>query len=142
MASLIDNPVKLQKAIRRINQPDCFTWMNGIEITAIREGYAEGTLTLSDTSMDVTGCAHKGVLFALMDQAAAAAAVGSGYNCVTLNCESHFLTPVREKCVLTGEAHLVNTSGDITTYRTVVRRGTELIAMGTFIFYLTGVLPE
>jgi acyl-CoA thioesterase len=123
-----------------MNSDRYFSAANGITITAIRDGYAEGSFPVTLSALDVSGAVHKGALSTLMDSVAAAAAAGSGWNCVTLNCETHFLEPVFPPAQLIGEAHLISTSGRICAYRTAVRQDSRLVATGTYTFYLTGEL--
>ena len=79
--------------LRRSNCEGTFSYENGIRITAVDDGCAEGEMVITSGSMNPLGIVHGGVMCTLMDQVAGVAACSRGSTCRTINCEVRFLSP-------------------------------------------------
>lgn len=82
-----------QAILKRANLPGTFTAENGISVTAVGDGWAEGKLLLSSRHMNPMGIVHGGCLCTMMDQVAGAAACTRGDACRTINCDIRYLNP-------------------------------------------------
>lgn len=65
----------------------------GIETVEYREGYAKAIMPLNGTQCNIFGTAHGGAIFTLADMAMGAAAIGSGFVCVTLTGNISYIKP-------------------------------------------------
>ena len=126
----------------RINRPGLFSSANGIQVTEIREHYAEGELTISSQSMNPRGIVHGGCLGTLMDTVAGIAACTDGRGCVTLNCSVSYLrsaTAGKVKCVVSP----VKVGRTIAVYEAECKgEDGKTLTTGTYTFFLKEVLAE
>ena len=127
----------------RINNPELFAAKSGIQVTSCGEGYAEGVLTVSPSSMNPRGIVHGGCLSTLADTVAGIAACTGGRGCVTLNCSMNYLRAAQDTPVVFCRAEQVRAGGTIGIYTVTLKNasGTEL-ATGTYTFYLKERLQE
>jgi len=76
-----------------VNRPGPFSFENGITITEARPGYAEGVLSVRQSSHNPNGTVHGGCLYTLADTVAGSAACDAQHACVTVNSSFEFLRP-------------------------------------------------
>ena len=99
-------------AIReRSDRPGTFNAVNGVRLTALCDGGAEGEVRLNPL-----GIVHGGVYCTLMDQVAGAAACTRGSRCRTVNCETRFLGAAQGD-VLLGHAQAIHMGRTIVVMR-------------------------
>lgn len=79
--------------LQRANLPGSFTAENGISVTAVGDGWAEGELCADSRHMNPMGIVHGGCLCTMMDQVAGAAACTRGSTSRTINCDIRYLNP-------------------------------------------------
>ena len=77
--------------LRRANLPGSFNVENGIRLTSLSDGGAEGEVRLTAGHLNPLGIVHGGVYCTLLDQVAGAAACTRGSRGLTVNCETRFL---------------------------------------------------
>ncbi len=79
--------------IPRVNAPGQFSYENGIFVTRVEPGLAQGVLRAGPTSINPHGQVHGGALATLMDTVSGCCACSKGGSCVTANCSMEFLRP-------------------------------------------------
>ena len=83
-------------AIReRSDRPGTFSAVNGVRLTALRDGGAEGEVRLTAQHLNPLGIVHGGVYAAMMDHVAGTAACSRGSTCRTVNYDLHYLAPAQ-----------------------------------------------
>ena len=120
----------------RANRPHQFSYENGILVTKIEPGRAEGILNVSENSLNPHGMVHGGALAALADTVGGSCACARGRSCVTAGSSMEFLRPAEGPaitCVATPkkegrtlsviQVELSNAQG-------------KLVATGTFTFFM------
>ena len=128
--------VALESPIHIVNQPHQFSYENGVTLTKVEPGRAEGVLEVGPNSINPYGNVHGGALATLMDTVAGCCACSKGGSCVTANCTMEFLRPATGPtitCVATPkklgrtlsvvQAELRNAQG-------------ALVATGTYTFFM------
>jgi acyl-CoA thioesterase len=85
-------------------QSDPFASSLGIELVELRSGYARMRLQLEQRLLNFIGIPHGAVVFALADQAFAAACNSRGWVSVALNANISFLAAARPNARLTAIA--------------------------------------
>ena len=93
--------------LRRANLPGSFNVENGIRLTSLSDGGAEGEVRLTAGHLNPLGIVHGGVYCTLLDQVAGAAACTRGSRGLTVNCETRFLGIARGD-VLCGHAQAIH----------------------------------
>lgn len=83
-----------KEILDKINEAKGFTKHNNMMITKVGIGQAEGTLRLTQETMNHYGSIHGGALFSLADYVAGVAAASHGTICVTLDANIHYFKPV------------------------------------------------
>ena len=79
--------------LQRANRPGTFTAVNGLRVTSVGDGCAQGEADLTDAHLNPLGIVHGGVYSTMMDQVAGAAACSRGSMCRTVDCEVRFFAP-------------------------------------------------
>ena len=122
--------------VRRANRPGTFTAVNGLRVTSVGDGCAEGEADLTDSHLNPLGIPHGGVYSTMMDQVAGTAACTRGSICRTVNCEVRFLAPAQGGH-LTSRAEAVRMGRSIAVIRAWVEdtEGT-VCAEGIYTFRL------
>ena len=83
-------------AIReRSDRPGTFSAVNGVRLTALCDGGAEGEVRLTAQHLNPLGIVHGGVYAAMMDHVAGTAACSRGSTCRTVNYDLHYLAPAQ-----------------------------------------------
>ena len=75
------------------NAPSLFSRFNGITVTHLSAGAAEGELIIGPNTLNSHGKVHGGALAALADTVAGNCACSKGGDCVTANSTMEFLRP-------------------------------------------------
>ena len=100
---------------------DPFARHLGTEIVEIRPGYAKTRLKLNDNLLNFVKIPHGAVVFAVADQAFAAAANSRGNVAVALNVSITFLAAAGPGATLVAEAEEVSCGGRTASYQIMVR---------------------
>lgn len=128
--ALSDSPIEL------VNQPHQFSYENGIMVTKVEPGYAEGTLDIGPNSFNPYGIVHGGALNTLIDTVAGCCACSKGGGCVTSNCSMEFLraaTGKQLKCVATPK----KMGRTLSVIQAVVTNDDgKVVATGTYTFFM------
>ena len=135
-ASQMSNSTEMINPIPVVNSPHQFSYENGILVTRVIPGRAEGVLVVGPDSINPYRNVHGGALATLMDTVTGCCACSKGGSCVTANCTMEFLRPANGseiKCIATPkkmgkslsviQAELYNTDGSV-------------VATGTYTFYM------
>lgn len=125
------------QVLERINNPNLFNSHNGITVTAIGDGKAQGVLEVSPTSLNPHGTVHGGCLYTLADTVAGSAVAAScGGPCVTVSGTLEFLRPATGATVHC-EASAKKLGSTICTMQVeLTDQNHKVVATGTFIFML------
>lgn len=125
------------QVLERINNPNLFNNHNGITVTAVGGGKAQGVLEVSSTSMNPHGTVHGGCLYTLADTVAGSAVAAScGVPCVTVSGTLEFLRPAVGATVHC-EASAKKLGSTICTMQVeLTDQNHKVVATGTFIFML------
>lgn len=127
--------------LRRANLPGSFNVENGIRLTSLSDGGAEGEVRLTAGHLNPLGIVHGGVYCTLMDQVAGAAACTRGSRCRTVNCETRFLGAAQGDMLL-GHAQAIHMGRTIVVMRAWVTDASgTLCADGTYTFRMKDGFP-
>ena len=129
-------------AIReRSDRPGTFNAVNGVRLTALCDGGAEGEVCLTAQHLNPLGIVHGGVYCTLLDQVAGAAACTRGSRGLTVNCETRFLGAAQGD-VLLGHAQAIHMGRTIVVMRAWVTDASgTLCADGTYTFRMKDGFP-
>ena len=105
--------------LRRANRPGSFNVENGIRLTSLSDGGAEGEVRLTAGHLNPLGIVHGGVYCTMMDQVAGTAACTRGSICRTVNCEVRFLAPAQ--------------GGHLTSHAEAVRMGRSIAVIRAWV---------
>ena len=78
---------------QHINEHDTFGKSNRMQLTAVRQGYAEAVMEITENSCNAVGTVQGGALFTLADLAFAGAANSYGDKCVAMSAAVSFIRP-------------------------------------------------
>ena len=79
--------------VGQVNTPHQFSYENGVTVTHVEPGRAEGVLVIGPNSINPHGNVHGGALATLADTVGGCCACSEGGSCVTANCSMEFLRP-------------------------------------------------
>ena len=79
--------------ISRSNRPHMFAYENGIVVTKVEPGRAEGVLHVEENTLNHIRKVHGGALATLADTVGGNCACARGRTCVTAGCSMEFLRP-------------------------------------------------
>ena len=121
---------------RVVNTPHQFSFENGVAVTHIEPGRAEGVLEIGPDSLNPHGDVHGGALATLADTVGGCCACSRGGDCVTASSSMEFLRPARG-----GEITCVAVPRKMGRTLTVVQTDLydsekRLVATGTFTFFM------
>lgn len=125
--------------LRQRQQHDGFAAHNGIQVTRVWDGFAEGELTITPDSLNPQGDVHGGCLVALADTVAGTAAFSQAARhektCVTLQSSFNYLLPGRgSKLFCRAEPQRVG--GTVAVYHVALTDDQgRTVATGCFTFY-------
>lgn len=125
-----------KRLIRKNNELKWFGSLSGVVITEIGDGCCRAYVDITEDSFGPNGQVCNGVLCTLMDDLAAMASAGTGRGSVTINGKNDYFKPITQPCRLEGYSQLEGQEGPICTYHTAVYLGEDLVASGTYTFYL------
>ena len=134
--------------LRRANLPGSFNVENGIRLTSLSDGGAEGEVRLTAGHLVQQGAVHaavddaQGVYCTLLDQVAGAAACTRGSRGLTVNCETRFLG-IAQGDVLCGHAQAIHMGRTLVVMHAWVTDSQDtLCADGTYTFRMKPGFPE
>jgi acyl-CoA thioesterase len=87
------NEPEKHNIMEAVNAPHQFSYENGIVITRVEPGLAEGVLHVGPNSYNPHGRVHGGALVTLADTVGGSCACSNGGSCVTSGCSMEFLRP-------------------------------------------------
>ena len=125
------------QVLERVNNPNLFNSHNGMTVTAVGEGKAQGILKVTENSLNPHGTVHGGCLYTLADTVAGSAvATSCGGPCVTVSGTLEFLRPATGATIHC-EASPKKLGGTICTMQVeLTDQAHKVVATGTFIFML------
>lgn len=88
---------KIQPISSVVNQPHQFSYENGIYVTKVEPGRAEGVLEVGPDSINPHGMVHGGALATLADTVGGSCACATGRRCVTASSSMEFLRPAQRQ---------------------------------------------
>lgn len=124
------------------NQPHQFSYENGIYVTKVEPGRAEGVLEVGPNSINPHGMVHGGALATLGDTVGGSCACANGRRCVTAGSTMEFLRPAYGKritCIATPKKE-----GRTLSVIQVEMYNDEgkLVVTGTFTFFMMEKVPK
>lgn len=132
----MSHPSDFPSPLPLVNAPHQFSFENGITVTKVEPGRAEGELKVGPDSYNPYRIVHGGALATLVDTVAGCCACSRGGGCVTSSCSMEYLRPATGSlitCVATPkkmgrtlsviQAELHNDTG-------------ELVATATYTFFM------
>ncbi|MBQ0038022.1 MAG: PaaI family thioesterase [Clostridiales bacterium] len=122
--------------MQRANLPGTFTAENGISITAVGDGWAEGELQADSHHMNPMQIVHGGCLCTMMDQVAGAAACTRGSTCRTINCDIRYLNPGPAGCLRSRAEAIHMGHGTAVFHARVTDEAGNICADGIYTFRL------
>ena len=128
--------------LQRANRPGTFTAVNGLRVTSVGDGCAQGEADLTDAHLNPLGIVHGGVYCTLLDQVAGAAACTRGSRGLTVNCETRFLG-IAQGDALCGHAQAIHMGRTLVVMHAWVTDSQDtLCADGTYTFRMKPGFPE
>ena len=129
---------------RHCMENDPFARLLGTEIVEIRPGYAKTRLKLRDNLLNFVNIPHGAVVFAVADQAFAAASNSRGNVAVALNVSISFLAAASAEATLVAEAEEITCSRRTASYQVMVRddQGKVIAAFQGLVFRKETPLKE
>ncbi len=126
-----------------VNAPGQFNFENGIELTHVEPGLAQGVLWAGPTSLNPEGLVHGGAIATLADTVAGCCACSTGGDCVTSSSSLEYLRPAQGD--LFCEATPKKLGRKLSVIQVViVNTEDKTVATGTFTFFMTqpGEAPD
>ena len=122
-----------------VNSPHQFSYENGITVTLIEPGLAQGELRTGPNSINPHGYVHGGAMAALADTVAGCCACSKGGSCVTASSSMEFLRPAQGD--LFCEATPKKLGRQLSVVQVIITNAEgKTVATGTFTFFMAG--PE
>lgn len=132
---------KVAKMVQVTNNPAQFSAHNGITVTRIEDGVAEGELAITPQTLNHMGIVHGGCLATLADTVAGVAVDAQQQMlCVTVNYSLSFLRPAHgegKKIYCKATPHKLGRTLCVYGVSLTDDDGKE-VAAGSFTFFLTG----
>lgn len=130
------NPDELKQRLLDSNE---FISDNEIKILEFSDDHAKLEMKIDKAVLNGHGIVHGGIIFAMADNAAAAATFTKGRLCVTLNSTIHFIRPVvGEKMIVEADAIFAGRTTGVYDVKVTNDQGT-LCAKASFTMYF---VPE
>ena len=126
-----ENPI-----LCRVNRPHQFAYENGILITRIEPGRAEGILKVNENSFNPHGQVHGGALTALADTVGGCCACARGRSCVTANSSMEFLRPAGGPEIFCAATPKKEGRALSVIQVELTDAAGKLVATGTFTFFM------
>lgn len=125
-----------QKIIDFRNNSGGFTMVNGIKITKVSEGYAEGEIEITDKHLNMSKGIHGGCIFSLADSVAGSAVWSRGHKATTSNSNINFLRPTFGVKKLTAKAREIKNGNNLLVYDVDVEdEKSRLVAKATVTYF-------
>jgi len=107
----------------------------GIQLTELKEGYAQAELTIKDHMLNSHGTAHGAVIFALADYVFAAASNSYGKTAVGITTTTQFMSPGILGSTIKATATEQKRNAKLAWYQIHVENSDELLATMEGIVY-------
>ena len=121
---------------RTVNTPHQFSYENGVTVTHVEPGRAEGVLEIGPNSVNPHGNVHGGALATLADTVGGCCACSKGGNCVTASSSMEFLRPANGS-MITCVATPKKMGRTLTVVQTdLFNDSGKLVATGTYTFFM------
>ena len=118
------------------NQPHQFSYENGIYVTKVEPGRAEGVLEVGPNSINPHGMVHGGALATLGDTVGGSCACADGRRCVTAGSSMEFLRPATGSKIVC-EATPKKLGRNLSVIQVVLTNDqNKSVATGTFTFFM------
>ena len=118
------------------NQPHQFSYENGIYVTKVEPGRAEGVLEVGPNSINPHGMVHGGALATLGDTVGGSCACADGRRCVTAGISMEFLRPATGSKIVC-EATPKKLGRNLSVIQVVLTNDqNKSVATGTFTFFM------
>ena len=130
------DPERKDFIFRSVNTPHQFSYENGVTVTHVEPGRAEGVLEVGPNSINPHGNVHGGALSTLADTVGGCCACSKGGVCVTASSSMEFLRPANGSmitCIATSKK-LGRTLAVVQT--DLFNDSEKLVATGTFTFFM------
>ena len=130
------DPERKDFIFRSVNTPHQFSYENGVTVTHVEPGRAEGVLEVGPNSINPHGNVHGGALSTLADTVGGCCACSKGGVCVTASSSMEFLRPANGSmitCIATPKK-LGRTLAVVQT--DLFNDSEKLVATGTFTFFV------
>lgn len=114
---------------------DAFSQWLGIEMVAIREGYAQMKMIVRDEMLNGHGVMHGGISFSLADSAFAFASNSHGQKAVSIETSINHTKAVFSGDELIATAEKESLSKSVGFYLVRVKRGEELVGLFKGVVY-------
>lgn len=108
------------KAAKYCMEHDAFAQLLGTEVVELEPGYARTQLKISEEMLNFVKIPHGAVVFAVADQAFAAAANARGQIAVALNVSITFIAAAALNSTLIAEAREIHCGRRTATYHVIV----------------------
>ena len=121
---------------RTVNTPHQFSYENGVTVTHVEPGRAEGVLEIGPNSVNPHGNVHGGALATLADPVGGCCACSKGGICVTASSSMEFLRPANGS-MITCVATPKKMGRTLTVVQTdLFNDSGKLVATGTYTFFM------
>lgn len=125
-----------KKIIDYRNNYQGFTMVNGIKITKVSEGYAEGKIEITENHLNVSKGIHGGCIFSLADTVAGCATWSRGHKATTSNSSISFLRPTFDVKTLIAKAKEIKYGKNLLVYDVDIEdEKNRLIAKATITYF-------
>ena len=122
--------------VGQVNTPHQFSYENGVTVTHVEPGRAEGVLVIGPNSINPHRNVHGGALATLADTVGGCCACSTGGVCVTASSSMEFLRPANGS-VITCVATPRKMGRTLTVIQTdMYNDEKKLVATGTFTFFM------
>lgn len=119
-----------------VNSPCQFSYENGITVTRIEPGLAQGELRAGPNSINPHGMIHGGAMATLADTVAGCCACSKGGQCVTASSSMEFLRPARGDLFCEATPKKLGRKLSVIQVSIADRLG-KTVATGTFTFFMS-----
>lgn len=119
-----------------VNSPGQFSYENGIAVTRIEPGLAQGELRAGPNSINPHGMIHGGAMATLADTVAGCCACSKGGQCVTASSSMEFLRPARGDLFCEATPKKLGRKLSVIQVSIADRLG-KTVATGTFTFFMS-----
>ena len=121
---------------RTVNTPHQFSYENGVTVTHVEPGRAEGVLEIGPNSVNPHGNVYGGALATLADTVGGCCACSKGGICVTASSSMEFLRPANGS-MITCVATPKKMGRTLTVVQTdLFNDSGKLVATGTYTFFM------